>query len=628
MPKPIPTLGLQNWGTPLNDHLKQISNPTTGGINTATDSTTRPNTLLTADDGYTTLNQRTGNLHRWNGAAWDVQNNSIYNVLDYGVKGDGIADETPALTALIATLRTRFTATGKHQTLYFPFGTYLISGSIQLIQGVSMHMENNVVIKAHSTWVNTNLAGTIALDALIITDPNTARYAEHQFVTGRGFLDCASLANNALKIVRARKCSFMNFHVLRPLKEGILVIDNGVSTSYECRLMNLYLSMMFFNASGQETNVVNNADSIAISMTRATDFHVQDVLIMGFRVGTRTYAGSGANFFSLVHVWNRPQNGFLTHCFWIEGQTEFYTQCYADSPTNAIGSDSYGFYINQTANNIDSCVVYGNDSIAGGLPYGNDNQIIGIFGGPLSNVAGQCVIKNCRFVGSVAARLKSDLQNCNAAFILGNFANTQVIATPGSTNRIAKGYLYRTNGSGSMEMQVVTQGATFNGVQTDFDAYPQNNNASTHDGIFNFFRRTGTTGLVQFNIWKGNSTNNTTPSTIIMHAFRKSLSWISNQFGTDPDVGGIVFGLDSNSARGAGSVAEFRKKVVFSDLVALPEYNVASLPTTAAGAIRGCKAWAINGRKSGEAAGAGTGIEVVFNGTNWLRCTDYSIAAA
>jgi hypothetical protein len=45
-----------------------------------------------------------------------------------------------------------------------------------------------------------------------------------------------------------------------------------------------------------EINVVNNADSIAISLTRATDFHVQDVLIMGFRDGTRTYAGSGANF--------------------------------------------------------------------------------------------------------------------------------------------------------------------------------------------------------------------------------------------------------------------------------------------------------------------------------------------
>jgi hypothetical protein len=94
MPKSIHTLGLQNWGTPLNDHLKQISNPATVGINTATDSITRPNTLLTADDGYTTVNQRTGNLHRWNGVAWDVQNNSINNVLDYGVKGDEIADET------------------------------------------------------------------------------------------------------------------------------------------------------------------------------------------------------------------------------------------------------------------------------------------------------------------------------------------------------------------------------------------------------------------------------------------------------------------------------------------------------------------------------------------------------
>jgi len=47
----------------------------------------------------------------------------------------------------------------------------------------------------------------------------------------------------------------------------------------------------------------------------------------------------------------------------------------------------------------------------------------------------------------------------------------------------------------------------------------------------------------------------------------------------------------------------------------LPNYTVAALPT---GMDRGAKAFATNGRKTGEAAGAGTGVEVFFDGTSWI----------
>jgi hypothetical protein len=33
MPKSIPTIGSASWGQPLNDHLAQLNNPSTGGIN-------------------------------------------------------------------------------------------------------------------------------------------------------------------------------------------------------------------------------------------------------------------------------------------------------------------------------------------------------------------------------------------------------------------------------------------------------------------------------------------------------------------------------------------------------------------------------------------------------------------
>jgi len=49
--------------------------------------------------------------------------------------------------------------------------------------------------------------------------------------------------------------------------------------------------------------------------------------------------------------------------------------------------------------------------------------------------------------------------------------------------------------------------------------------------------------------------------------------------------------------------------------IALPTYAVASLPSTVAGAL----AYATNGRKTGEAAGAGSGVLVVGgSGGQWI----------
>jgi hypothetical protein len=51
----------------------------------------------------------------------------------------------------------------------------------------------------------------------------------------------------------------------------------------------------------------------------------------------------------------------------------------------------------------------------------------------------------------------------------------------------------------------------------------------------------------------------------------------------------------------------------------LPSYTVAALP---ASAISGAQAYATNGRTATQAAGAGTGVEVFFNGVNWIAgCT-------
>jgi hypothetical protein len=56
-----------------------------------------------------------------------------------------------------------------------------------------------------------------------------------------------------------------------------------------------------------------------------------------------------------------------------------------------------------------------------------------------------------------------------------------------------------------------------------------------------------------------------------------------------------------------------------------PSYTVASLPS---GQIGGAAAFASNGRKPTEAAGAGTGVQVFFDGQHWISCCSGATVAA
>jgi hypothetical protein len=59
--------------------------------------------------------------------------------------------------------------------------------------------------------------------------------------------------------------------------------------------------------------------------------------------------------------------------------------------------------------------------------------------------------------------------------------------------------------------------------------------------------------------------------------------------------------------------------------VVLPSYAVASLPS---GVIAGAKAFASNGRKPNETVGTGSGVEVFFDGQQWISsCSGSSVAS-
>jgi hypothetical protein len=93
---------------------------------------------------------------------------------------------------------------------------------------------------------------------------------------------------------------------------------------------------------------------------------------------------------------------------------------------------------------------------------------------------------------------------------------------------------------------------------------------------------------------------------------------------------GLAFGIDGTNAllqswSGAPLVLNGQgNPIVMGSPVRLPSYVVASLPAAAAGDT----AFASNGRKSGEGAGAGTGVQVYYDGTAWRACDTSNTVAA
>ena len=68
---------------------------------------------------------------RWNSIATNY--GSVINVTNYGARGDGVTDDTTALTNAMAALKSRLDSTGQG-ALYFPAGRYRTSKQLVLIQ--------------------------------------------------------------------------------------------------------------------------------------------------------------------------------------------------------------------------------------------------------------------------------------------------------------------------------------------------------------------------------------------------------------------------------------------------------------------------------------------------------------
>ena len=69
-------------------------------------------------------------------ATYSMINGAVFNVLDYGAKGDGITDDTAAITAAYDDAYTTFSGPG---VIYFPKGIYSVTSLNFNVANSSIH---------------------------------------------------------------------------------------------------------------------------------------------------------------------------------------------------------------------------------------------------------------------------------------------------------------------------------------------------------------------------------------------------------------------------------------------------------------------------------------------------------
>jgi hypothetical protein len=148
----------------------------------------RPSTLTSGEAGKTFLYSRTGNWHQWTGTAWKVLSDSAINVLDYGLTGLGIADESAAFTALLAlNLGTKY---------YFPRGQYRFN-STQFLNVYTANDHRDAPQIIGDGIDSTVFINNVANGALFDYRQSAAQVAGFTFGYGLGFQDCTILGDGA-----------------------------------------------------------------------------------------------------------------------------------------------------------------------------------------------------------------------------------------------------------------------------------------------------------------------------------------------------------------------------------------------------------------------------------------------
>jgi hypothetical protein len=244
MPKSIPTLGLANWGQPLNEHLSQLNDSTNGGINKFDSFSQRPTTLTANDIGKTYLYTQTGNIHQWDGTNWKVLNESHINVKDFGAVGDGVSDDTAAIQLAINTAKGAGLKGISNKAVFIPGGIYIISSTLTVDSTFTSILSSGAILFSNG-FVGT-LLNIIASDPLAPYDQTGTRYEGFEIrgqLTGGTTLVAGSIA---IKLSGGSGVSPINVASLTLAQINVQYFDKAIVFEDNVYLIN-FVNSTFFN---------------------------------------------------------------------------------------------------------------------------------------------------------------------------------------------------------------------------------------------------------------------------------------------------------------------------------------------------------------------------------------------
>lgn len=215
-------------------------------------------------------------------------------------------------------------------TLELGDGEYEIARTLRLPRSVSLVMTPNAVIRAKA-----NFQG----DAVIVK--GGGNYSKAAATSGwirGGVIDGNRQALTGLRVENLHRLEIADLSVLNALYKGVHLLKGGNETNLTRVRCDVDMGTRY--APG----------SIGVHVER-TDCKFAMVHVIGYETGVRSDAGS--NWFSQIHVWNwEPTQGPMKYCFYCNGSSNAFSQCYADSPTVA------GFYITKPHQSIVQCRVF------------------------------------------------------------------------------------------------------------------------------------------------------------------------------------------------------------------------------------------------------------------------------
>lgn len=282
-----------------------------------------------------------------------------------------------------------------------------IAGTLELPPGVNLRFGNDASLTAVS-----------AMGPMVQTPLGT--FVKNSGIYGGSFY-CNNLANTAVDLQWFSAFNIQNFYFQDWLTDGIIA-GNAAAATYSDGLQ-----MERVNTH-RPTSAIP-AGSRVIYLRAAGDNELSNVVPVGGEIGVQ--ADSSANVFAFVHPWSPVSGGLMKQAFILNGDDDYFTGCYADTPS------LQGWQLNGNNYNLVNCRAFNNGAVADLAAVGMDFTS----NDPRSSVLGF----QCSSIDSTH-RFSIDIQASATAYqsltILGNYGYNFAAKAPANN---PSPYSYGTN---------------------------------------------------------------------------------------------------------------------------------------------------------------------------------------